>query len=418
MNRYGEDARKTPEWGEAEQRYSQYHTHDVFSIMGINPILGITPEELDRELEAILEVCPDYFPVWFHRAEYRLRIGEGSEGERFFDKAFNHMVNILQDEGEFKQALCHRVGSLEKLLRYDLAVKYLEKAVRFFPDTAAFYDDLAFYILQLPDRHNADALRWQLKALELDPDNDRFLNNLGWVHLMMGNYKDAEDLFQKASEFNPGNSIALKNLETAEFMDKKRLNYFQYLVQPADMNELSELLEMGDFEDAAALGREYNADKVDAFKIHHLDKKTLPPHEILNVLQPFGIFMETVARIEYEGSDEDEIQIFLYEDIDRFHKRFKYLLYQFIFLSEYVEEWLLDDICHSLTVFYDFLREVNRVTPDQYRRFIEHVKPLIADFSHKLAEYNHIRHDVTLDGEERKRKIIHLFGVYDIYREA
>ncbi len=37
MYRYGEDARKTPEWEEAEQRYSQYHTHDVFSIMGNNP---------------------------------------------------------------------------------------------------------------------------------------------------------------------------------------------------------------------------------------------------------------------------------------------------------------------------------------------------------------------------------------------
>ncbi len=328
------------------------------------------------------------------------------------------MVNILQDEGEFKQGLSNRMGNLEKLLRYDLAVKYLEKAIRLFPDTAAFYDDLAFYILQLPDRHNADALRWQLRALELDPDNSQFLNNLGWVHLMMGNYKEAEEHFQKAAVFDHGNSIAVKNLETAQSMNKKRLNYFQYLVQPADRYELRELLEMRNFDEAAALGQESNADKVDAFKIYHLDKKTLQPHEILNVIQPLESFMETVERIEYERSDEDDIQIFLYEDIDPLHKRFKYLLYQFIISSVHAEEWLLDDICHSLTVFYDFMREVNRVTPDQYHRFIEHIKPLIADFSGKLADYNFIRHDITLDEEEREKKIIHLFGVNDILGET
>ncbi|UCH93086.1 MAG: tetratricopeptide repeat protein, partial [Candidatus Aminicenantes bacterium] len=384
-NAMDSDIRKTPPWREAEQKFNQVHTWSVFSIMGVSPTLGPTLEELDQELTEILAGCPEFFPAWFKQGEYMLRIGETAKGEEFIDKAFNHLVNIVREEEELRQMLSPRIENLEKLLRYDLAVKYLEKAIRLFPDTATYYDDLAFYILQLPDRDNSEALRRQEEALEIDPGNDYFVNNLGWVHLMNGNYQQAQEYFQKAMEFNPDNPSAWENLEAAEYMDQHRLTYFEYLLRPADMDMLNDLFKAADFQGAAELCQVYNTDRREAFKIHHLQKKNLPSHEILNILQPFKFFMNTL-----EKRVDDEI--FLYENMDLVHNKFKYFLYQFLLNSDNVDELLLDDICRSLTVFYDFLRETNLLTTDQYKRFVGLITPLIKEFSGKIDQFNRVRH--------------------------
>ncbi len=406
MARNGPDARKASEWWKAHQFYSQlYPPHSVFSIVGVGFMPGPEAEEIDQELKNILDGCPVYFHAWFQRGENMLRIGRNSEGEGFIEKAFNYMVEILEDEEEFKQTLSHRMENLEKLLRYDLAAKYMEKATRIFPNTADYYDDLAFYILQLTKRHKTEALRMQEKALEIEPDNDYFINNLGWVHLMMGNFREAERYFQKAMEFNPDNPGAFKNMDTLEYMAKHRLNYFEYLVRPADMKELNELLGDGEFEEVAGLCREYNIDRKDAFKIHCLKKNTLPPHEILNTLQPFETFMNEAEKIA-EG------KIFLYENIDLLYKELKSFVYQFITGCDYIEEPLLHDLSRSLTVFYNFLHEAKLVTQSQYKLLIERIRFLIAEFSRKAGEYNRIRQDVNLEEAERGKAIEELFGLH------
>lgn len=401
------DIRETPEWQDAGQRYSKFHTWHAFSIMGAVPVMEYTLEELDLELAEILQGCPEYFPAWFHRGEYLLRAGKTPKGEGFIDRAFNHMVNIIEDEEEFKRTFSGRIDNLEKLLRYDLAVKYLEKAVRLFPDTASYYDELSFYILQVPDRDNSEALRWQEEALEMDPGNDYFVNNLGWIYLVMENFHEAKENFQKAMEFNPDNPTAWENLEAAEYMEQHRLTYYEYLLRPADREALNELLAAADFEGVAEICRLYNADRREAFKIHHLQKKSLPPHEILNILLPFKVFMKTLEKLA-------DVEIFLYENMDVFHNQFKNLLYQFILNSDNVDEHFLDDICRSLTMFYDFLRETKLITNDQQKRFIGLITPLIKEFSAKLDQFNQVRHDVTLNEKEREKIIEQLFGVEGI----
>ena len=41
-------------------------------------------------------------------------------------------------------------------LRCDLAAKYMAKATRLFPDSAEYFDDLAFYIIQQPEGNKSD----------------------------------------------------------------------------------------------------------------------------------------------------------------------------------------------------------------------------------------------------------------------
>lgn len=405
-NEYETDPRKTPEWREAEKWYNQLHTHSTFSIMGGVLISGSAAEELNQATEEILQVCPMYFPAWFHRGEFMLRIGRTSEGEEFIEKAFDYVVKIVEDEEEFRQILSQRMGNLEKLLRYDLAARYTEKATRIFPDTPAFYDDLAFYILQLPDRNHTEALKFEEEALEIEPDNDFFINNLGWIYLMMGNYELAEENFRKALEFNLDNPGACENLETAEYMHEQNLSYFDYLLRPADMAQLQALLEYGDFQEVAALCKLYNTDRLEGFKIHHLQKGSLPPHEILNTLQPLKFFINMMEKM-VDAADDG---FFLLENIDMFNEKSRSLFYRFILGVDHIYEELVNDISRSLAVFYEFLRDINRVTSSQYDRFISRTQPLITGFSRKIEDYNRLRHDVTLEEADREEKIERLFS--------
>jgi hypothetical protein len=404
MSGYGPGARKTPEWREAEGRYNQLHLSPSFTIIGVSPMPGFTYEDLDRELGEILEVCPRYFPALFLRGEYMLRMGKTSEGESLIDRACDFLVEIVDHEEEFKQKLSFRIENLEKLLRYDLAARCLERAVRAFPDTADFYDDLAFCLLQFPGGDKNRALRMQQHAIEIDPDNDYYINNLGWVHLVMGNLRDAEDCFRKAMEFNIDHPGAFKNLDMAEYMREHRLSYFEYLLRPADMKELDMLLEGGEHEEAAELCRDYNADRVDAFKIHHLGKGALPPHELLNILQPLETFMNAVE----EAADNE---ILLYENIKLWCEKSNEYFIQFVLESDDVEEMFLEDLQRSLTVFYEFLRDMKVVDAARHKQFMTCVIPLIGTLSAKMEELHRLRLDVTLNEEEREKSIEQLFGI-------
>ncbi len=403
MAKHGTNPKKTPEWREAENWFKQLHASPVFSFFGGGIMPGPDSEALDGELAKLLTFCPDYFPAWFYRGEYMLRAGKAAEGEQYIKSGFDHMAVVLEKEEEFERVLYQQVENLEKLLRYDLTAALMEKAIRLFPDTACYYDDLAYYILQLPDRDKSEALRRQEKALDLDPDNDCFINNTGWIHLMMGNFHEAEQSFNKALDFNVDNPGALKNLDTAEYMRAHKLYYLEYLLRPADMKEIRNLRENVDFEGATELCREYNTDREDAFQTHALQNKTMHPHDILNVLQPFRFFMKDVEKTMVDD-------IFLYENIDLLCDNFKLFLYRFIRTREFIEEQMLLEINRSLAIFYDFLRDKNLITTDQHKRFNDRINSTIGEFSRKIEDYNRLRHDFNLQEAEREKGIEELFG--------
>ena len=404
MSAYGPETRKSPEWREAEVRFNQLHLSSSFTIIGVSPMPGVSFEELDREVEEILEVCPRFFPALFHRGEYLLRAGKIAEGEKFIDRACDALAEIVENEQEFRQKLSFRIENLEKLLRYDLAARCLEKAVRLFPDTPEFYDDLAFCLLQFPSQDKNRALRMQQQAIEIDPDDDFFINNLGWVYLVMGNFKEAEMCFRKAMDFNIDHPSAFKNLDMVEYMQEHRMDYFHYLLRPADLKELDMLLEERAGEEAAELCADYNADRVEAFKIHHLEKGTLPPHEILNILQPFEMFMNWLG-------EEAQNEIFLFENIKLWHEKAGQYFIQFIFSSDSIEELFLEDLKRSLTVFYDFLLEMDVLTAAGHKQYLDNVIPLMGKLAAKMDEFHRLRLDVTLDEGEREESIRRLFGI-------
>jgi tetratricopeptide (TPR) repeat protein len=385
------DIMDTSAWKEAEWIHSGLYAQTLFPLGGMNP----SPSEIDGYMEEILERCPGYFPALFQRGGYMLSTGNTLEGEKFIEKGFEWMEAVIKKKEELYESISNAVEQLEKLLRFDLEKKYLEKAARLFPGKADLYDDLAYCILQLPDGDQNEALELHKKALDMEPKNSDFLSNLGWTHLIMGNYEEAEIYIKKSLELKKNNEIARGNLKILKYIAKKNLTFFDYLLRPVDMKKLDALSEKEETDKVVNLCREYNIDRLDAFKSYHMKSAKFPPHVILDIMQTIKIFMGFVDKITMN-------EIFLYEDIDLIHVDFKYFMHKFIFKFGDVDDKTLDDVYRSLTHFYDFLREFKLIESGQYVEFIKDIDGLKDELFHKMHEYNKIRRDDTMSEEEKE----------------
>lgn len=393
------------------------------SVTRMPPMPGVSWEEIDRALDELIKETPRYYPVLFKWGEYMLGIGRNPEGETFIEIAFNAVVDVFTkeeyraEEGEYdeeeeeqetlQEIFTRKTGDLEDLLRYDLAAKYMEQATQLFPDEAIFYDLLASYLLHVPGSDEKRIIEFQQKALALEPDNDSFLNDMGWIYLMMGNYEQADEYFQQAIDLNNENTDAVENLEMVEYMEDHKMTYLQFLLhaEPGEIREVSDDEELEEFDEVSKSFEKANADKLEAFEIFHLQKRDLPPHEILNILNPLETFLEII----YEALEDEAY--FFFENIDLLLEKARYFIYQFLDRTEVEGEQALDIIIRSLTVFYDFLTEEKVITQDQYNRVTGQLNLIKTDFSGKLEQYYRICDDFTIDAEEKEEKVNELFGI-------
>ncbi|MCP4215481.1 MAG: hypothetical protein GY765_12575 [bacterium] len=400
-----EDPRESAEWQQAENYLTQFHAPPSLSmVMGVTPTLGYTTEELILHLDELLEQMPIYFPAWFQMGLYQLAIGETEKGDNSLDKGFRLMLDIVENEEEFERLLHLRLESLDQLLRYDLAVKYLEQAVKRFPDVPSFYDDLAFYMVHLPGDRKTQAFTYHKHAMEMDPDNDYFISNQGWSCLVLSRVKEAAENFQKAVDFNYENETASANLETAEFMLENKMTYMQYLLRSPDKEDVDELLEDGDYESLEELCAGFNSDRVEAFKMHHLENNALTPLEILKAVQGLTMFMDIQAKY-LRG------EIFLYDDLQRLHALEKDMMLWYLWEHEWMDDILLKDIKASLKAFYQFMVESGKVTETVCNDFVKEYGRLVEWVTPKLEEYYEIRNDVTLEDDEKTEKLYELLGI-------
>ncbi len=401
--------RESLQWMQAEDLYSEIQSAAMFSIFGVSPtLMGSSPEETDEVFRNILEVCPSYYPAWFHRGEYMLRVGKNGDGESYMEKGFNFLAETVEDEEEFGSILFQRVEALEKLLRYDLIGKYLERAIRIFPENGTLHDELAFYLLKNQKPDTTNALRYQTKALELDPDNEYFINNLGWVYLMMGNHQEAEEHFERAIAYDHNLPGVIRNRDAARYMRKHKLSYAEFLVRPVDHRELKEMKECRDLEELEEIVTDFNADRMEAFKRKQIESAADSLHPVLDTLKYIELFLESA---EETATDEEDLGFLIYDDLPKLNRNIDIFLFNYIYNSELMDQQFFIDTANALKGFYQFFRDVNLVSPGDFQQFSEIVEKRVPEMAEKIDHFLELRHDVTLTEDERETTILNLFGM-------
>ncbi len=396
------EVRKSKEWGQADMMFSQISVSTGFSIVGDVPTLTQPPEEVDRVLAELLDHCPRYFKAWFHRGQYCLRSGHREEGERHLDRAFDSLVETVLDEDEFMRVSNQWVHDLEQQLRHDLVVKYLEKAIRVFPEQAPLYDDLAFHMLQLPERDLHKILNYQQKAMELEPGDEFHTNNMGWIYLVTDDPKRALEYFQPALELDVNSEMILENLDICETMLDRKLTYLDFLMRPLDREEVEKQEQYGDPGEMLELYKGYNKDRIEAFKLYHLKEGKISTNELLDHLQALHLFLQpSEAMLDGDYYTLDDAQWL----IDNKKKQ----VLCFLDTSDYTDEDELDQILDALAAFAKFLEHKKAITRSQQETLVREYKALFQQVGPRLDTYLEERHDVTLNPEEQGQVIARLF---------
>lgn len=97
---------------------------------------------------------------------------------------------------------------------YGLSEEYFRKAVEMRTDSAAAWAGLAASYDQLGNFKLADRAYKQL--VDLKGNDPRVLNNLGYSHLLRGDYKKARHYFSRAQDANPALEEVQGNLHLLE----------------------------------------------------------------------------------------------------------------------------------------------------------------------------------------------------------
>jgi tetratricopeptide (TPR) repeat protein len=130
----------------------------------------------------------------------------------FYNRAAEEALKVLDDNPRHFDALMtigtayHRVG------RIDDAVRYIERAREFYPNSAEPLSRLANLSLQVEQKDPQKILDLMESAIRLEPNNASYLYNLGWTYDQLGDSSRAADLYQRAIRVSPLSFEAMNNL--------------------------------------------------------------------------------------------------------------------------------------------------------------------------------------------------------------
>jgi len=383
--------RQPRNWSSAENMYAGMHARILAPFLHGPP----TQEELVGDLEEMIARCPQFYPAVLELAFKKLKAGDDVTGRRGIEQGFDLMVQFsehLEDEAD------RLVDNLGSMWRFDLSRSCLDQLVESHPQTALYHDELAAAAARTGDLDTALAVG--ARALEIEPGNAFYLSNLGWYHLMAGNLDEAADNLNQSLKLDEANAVTQGNLRVLQYLRKHGGTYVDYLLRPADHENLNRLADREEWQDADELCSEYNACRREAMaQTMLLRGETARLPDTLATLDAFFGFVDGLSQEPY----------FLYEDIVFVGGHFKLIMHKFIVKFGDVDREMIEGIYESLFLFYRFLKEKKLISPAALKFFVSDTQALKGDLLEKMERYNAIRHDQDLDEDEKEEIRAELF---------
>ena len=157
-------------------------------------------------LTRALEIAPGYAPAIFSMGTVEYQRGRRAAGRRLFHSLLScpadttDLCNILDGAGDFLIA--------ESLYKDGLEL-YRAAALRF-PRVAVFHQGVGCCAGH--EGRDEEAIEASQRALDLEPDNAQFVNDLGWSLLESGRLSEAQETLSRAVAMDPEYELARENL--------------------------------------------------------------------------------------------------------------------------------------------------------------------------------------------------------------
>ncbi|MBW2339321.1 MAG: tetratricopeptide repeat protein [Deltaproteobacteria bacterium] len=377
----------TKAWKAAEWEYGEIHAQSLVPFLDFR----LSPEEIIERLEEIIEICPKFYPALLESGLRQLALVGHNQAKQRLDEGFRLMLELAKPQ-HLDEELDGLLGNLEDLWRFDLCRHYLEFLVERYPHNALFQDYRAHAAARMGDID--EALLYIAKAVEMEPDNPHFRSNQGWIYLIAGNLKEAGKALAETLRLDPDNEVVKGNLEIHRYLSKHGGHYFDYLLRPADKEEIDRLANEEEWEEVDKLCGSYNDCRMEAmaqalFKEDEQKRSRLP--DLLSTLREFFRFVHKVDQGGYV----------LNEDLSFIHEFFKPIMHKFIFKFGDIDCEMIEEIYESLFDYYGFLARQGLVPTKEFKQFQKKILGMKNELMEKMQRYNMVRHNDDMDEEEK-----------------
>lgn len=363
------------------------------------PLLGtpLTGQERMDFLRGIIADCPEYYPALLESGFMSLKEGQDDEARDFIDKGLQSLKTHFPRE-DLLDTYYQVCEVLEEHLRFEMAIEYYDQLFEIETNKADVHDYLAHCYIYLGDLDKA--VGNQQRALELAPSNPRLHCNMGWLWMIHGNLHAAKSALERSLELGRPDEITVNNYKACKLMLKNKLkDWNAYLLRDADHEKLEELID--DDEGCEKEVREYNRDRIEAFKFDLVRNPRYTPAKKYDILFTLNYIMDFIW-------DLHSYTFFLYEDISTVSEHFVPIMHRFILNTSDIDEEILNDVYTALLEFYNFL--AMREVISGYEELEDVMRQARPELIKKMLRYNEIRHDDNRSEDEKGEIRKELFG--------
>jgi superkiller protein 3 len=191
-------------WVEAEYADSIFRT-----------ALGDREGALAR-LKRALELKPTYAPAILSLGSVEYQRGKRVQGRRLFQS----LLSLPEDTPDLCEVIDEAGSFLIQIGAYKDGLALFQGAVERFPAVAALHQGLGCCAGH-EGRHQ-EAVAASERAVQLEPDNQKFVNDLGWSLLEVGRLEEAENVLTQAVSMDPSDESARENLRICKARSEQR----------------------------------------------------------------------------------------------------------------------------------------------------------------------------------------------------
>lgn len=140
--------------------------------------------------------------------------------QKQYEKAFQSLTDLLSQYPDEKDILYTRALMAERIGRIDVLEADLKKILANNPDSAEALNALGYTLLGYPERY-AEAEKYLVRALSLQPDEPVIMDSYGWLQFKLGNTAKALLYLEQAYAKQQENEIAAHLAEVLWVLGRK-----------------------------------------------------------------------------------------------------------------------------------------------------------------------------------------------------
>ena len=165
--------------------------------------------------ERALKLKPDYPPALLTMGSIEYQRGRPDEGARLFST----LLSLSDESGDLWEVIDKAGDFLIQIERYEEGLELYQAGVERFIERAVLYQGLGCCAGHLGLFEKA--IEASQRALELEPDNQKLINDLGWSLFQAGRFKEAEYVLLRAVAMDPSDELARGNLSLCKSVRSK-----------------------------------------------------------------------------------------------------------------------------------------------------------------------------------------------------